>query len=191
MYLFCAAPGAVVTASVAGSVSNQLEVNSIHSGSVTAMCMSRDGNSLITGDSYGVLCISDFNDVHSKQAVKEGIARYTIYITSIYYLLYCYLLYYYLSYYYLSINYSHTIILLSITTIINIHSLIFRPLCTHYYLIHFYLLHSLLIQSILLFTIIRTITLRNSFEFIDEVMIHKSDLDSRKGQILTLMQKVG
>jgi len=66
-------PGAVLTTSVAGGLSKQLEVNAIHSGSVTAMCLSKDNSLLITGDSYGVLCISEFESSIPRQA-KEGVS---------------------------------------------------------------------------------------------------------------------
>jgi len=97
-------PGSILTVSVAGQISNQLEVNSIHSGAISAMCTSRDGNMVISGDVNGIICISEFESAaHSKQVMKEGIG---------------------------------------------------------------------------------------SFEFIDEVLIHKSDLDYRKGQINLLTGKV-
>ena len=97
-------PGAILTTSVAGTMSNPLEVNSIHSAPITAMCQARDGSTIITGDANGCICISEFeNAAFAKQAVKEGLV---------------------------------------------------------------------------------------SFEFIDEVLIHRSDLEGRKGQISALTSKV-
>lgn len=97
-------PGAVLTTSVHGQLGHPVEVNAIHSGVITAMCQSRDGSTIITGDSNGCICLSEFENVaFQKQAVKEGLV---------------------------------------------------------------------------------------SFEFIDEVLIHRSDLEGRKGQIHALTLKV-
>lgn len=97
-------PGAVLTTSVHGQLGHPVEVNAIHSGVITAMCQSRDGSTIITGDSNGCICLSEFESAaFQKQTVKEGLV---------------------------------------------------------------------------------------SFEFIDEVLIHRSDLEGRKGQIHTLTLKV-
>jgi hypothetical protein len=70
-------PGAIITTSVHGSLGHGLEVNAIHSGVVTAMCQSRDGNTIITGDSNGCICISEFETIGiAKQAVKEGLVSF-------------------------------------------------------------------------------------------------------------------
>lgn len=97
-------PGAIVTTSVAGQLGHALDVNPIHSGVITAMCQSRDGNMIISGDSNGCICLSEFETAaFNKATVKEGMV---------------------------------------------------------------------------------------SFEFVDEVLIHRSDLEGRKGQIHALTLKV-
>ena len=99
-------PGAVVTALVSPQLSDVFETNYIHSGTITAMCMSHDGSLLYTADSNGCICISEFE----KSAAIGGKKGDTANIVS--------------------------------------------------------------------------------FEFIDEVMIHRRDLDRRKSEIETLTGKV-
>jgi WD40 repeat protein len=97
-------PGAIITTSAAGQLGQSLEVNALHSGVITAMCLSRDGNMIISGDSNGCICLSEFETAgFSKATAKEGLV---------------------------------------------------------------------------------------SFEFVDEVLIHRADLEARKGQIHALTMKV-
>lgn len=99
-------PGAIVTALAAPNLSNNFDVLHLHSGTITAMCQSHDGNTIYTADCNGCISISEFEkSAYGKQQVRDA------------------------------------------TNIV-------------------------------------------SFEFIDEVMIHRKDLESRKAQIELLTAKV-
>lgn len=73
-------PGAVLAVSVATHLGAlPVEVNTIHSGYITAMCQSYDGSFLYTGDSNGVFCINEFEHSSSnlsKQQTREGMISF-------------------------------------------------------------------------------------------------------------------
>jgi len=57
------APGSVLAMLTLPQLSTNIEATTLHSGPITAMCLSVDGNRLYTGDANGCLVISEFDGV--------------------------------------------------------------------------------------------------------------------------------
>jgi len=53
-------PGSIITAMTVPQLSSMMEWNTIHSSTVTAICISPDGSLIISGDSHGCILISEF-----------------------------------------------------------------------------------------------------------------------------------
>ena len=63
-------PNAILTFKTDPQLSTTYETHRVHSGSITCMLLSRDGNTLYSGDSHGVIIVSEIQD--SEKATKEA-----------------------------------------------------------------------------------------------------------------------
>ncbi len=65
------APGSVLSVMTLPTVSSSYEITPLHSGPITAMCISKDGSLLITGDNNGVLLVSDIEGTKNVATQKK------------------------------------------------------------------------------------------------------------------------
>ncbi len=64
-------PGCINTYMTVPQLSASYESSIIHSGAITAICMSHDGNYIFTGDSHGILCVSELDTQGAKSQGKQ------------------------------------------------------------------------------------------------------------------------
>mmetsp|Transcript_5890 Transcript_5890/g.6121 ORF Transcript_5890/g.6121 Transcript_5890/m.6121 type:complete len:1300 (+) Transcript_5890:152-4051(+) len=68
-------PGSVLSVMTLPTVSSSFEITPLHNGPITAMCISKDGSLLITGDCNGVLLVSDIEgtkNIPVQKKIHEG-----------------------------------------------------------------------------------------------------------------------
>ena len=125
--------GSLITYKILPELSIQPEISNIHAGPITAVCLSYDGNILITGDIYGCLFISEFETINEAMNTQNTQANTLI-----------------------TTNQSNTNTIVTTNDNNN------------------------------------TINTNNiiSFEFVDEVLIKKSQLELKKYQLIELNAKV-
>ena len=68
-----AGPGCIVSVLTVPGLSQSFEITPLHSGPITAMCVSKDGCMLITGDTNGALIVSEVEGTRASQSkLREG-----------------------------------------------------------------------------------------------------------------------
>eukprot|EP01038_Epipyxis_sp_PR26KG_P006512 gene6512-8950_t len=73
-------PNSIITIMTSPQLSNNLDMNTLHSAPITAICQSYDGSTIFSGDRNGCLLVSEFdpNSIHGKAQTKtrEGIVSF-------------------------------------------------------------------------------------------------------------------
>jgi hypothetical protein len=72
-------PGCILTMQLFSQLSSNFETTVLHSGPITAMCMSYDGTLIYTADMYGCLLASEYEGANNKalsKASREGTASF-------------------------------------------------------------------------------------------------------------------